>query len=177
MSKIKFVNPSNIIAQLDLDKGAMAADLGCGGGFYTLPLARAVGDKGAVCAIDILPDKLAATQSAAQMAGLKNVTVVHADLEKPSDVIEPASFDLVVMSNIVHQVQSREALMKNAYQMLKTGGHLLVVDWKKELTPFGPEVKSRVSRDHVVELVTRQGFRPDRDLEADGYHYAVVFVK
>jgi ubiquinone/menaquinone biosynthesis C-methylase UbiE len=176
MTKTKFVNPSSVVAQLDISKGSVIADFGCGSGFYTLPLAKVAGDSGTVYAIDILPDKLAVTQSSAGQVGLKNVTVVRADLEKPLHSIDAGSVDVVVMSNIVHQV-AIDPLLANAYSLLKTGGMMLVVDWKKEITPFGPDVQSRVSQEKVIDFAAKAGLRHERDLEADGYHYAVLFVK
>lgn len=173
----KFVNPGDIIAQLNLKKGQVVADFGCGAGFYSLAAAQFVADDGAVYAVDIMPDRLAVTQSAAQHAKLKNITVVQADLEQPLLGVEPASCDVVVISNILHQVTAKEALLRNAYHLLKTGGQLLAVEWKRGFSPFGPEQAVRVGPEELAGMMLRSGFRFVKDLEADGYHYAVVFGK
>ena len=52
----KFVNPGDIIAQLNLKKGQVVADFGCGAGFYSLAAAQFVADDGMVYAVDIMPD-------------------------------------------------------------------------------------------------------------------------
>ena len=77
--KTTFVKPADIVGQAGLKYGQKVADFGCGAGFFTLPAARLVGDEGVVYAVDIMPDRLAVTQSSAQQAGLKNVQVVQAD--------------------------------------------------------------------------------------------------
>lgn len=174
---VKFVNPEDIVAQAEIKKGQVVADFGCGAGFFSLAAARFAGENGTVYAVDIMPDRLAVTQASAQHKGISNVSVVESDLEKPLDKVEPVSCDLVVMSNILHQVSSKEALLRNAYQVLKTGGKVLVVEWKRGYSAFGPDQTSRVTREELVVLMQKMGFRLYKDLEADGYHYAVLFTK
>lgn len=173
----KFLNPVDIVAQADLQKGQVVADFGCGGGFYSLAAAKYVGDDGAVYACDIMPDRLSVTQAAAQQAGVKNVTVVQADLEKPLRELDATSCDAVILSNILYQVSSRDALLRNAYYVLKTGGQVVTVEWKRGPSAFGPSQTVRITRDQLVDMMQKCGFRFSRDLEADGYHYAVLFTK
>lgn len=173
----KFINPDSIVGQMDLAGGETIADFGCGGGYFTIPAARAVGADGSVYAVDVMPDKLAVTQSTARHGGFKNVTVVQADLEKLLTGVPEASCDAVIICNILHQISSREALMRNAYRVLKTGGVVLAVEWKKELTPIGPSQDTRLHKDDVVKLFEASSFRHKKDIEADSYHYAVLFVK
>src|SRR5687767_5361001 len=123
----KFINPSTVVAQAGLKNGQIVADLGCGAGFYVLPAAKAVGNNGLVYAVDVQDAKLAATQSAARQAGLKNITVLKADLDKPFLDIAEGSCDAVILGSIIHEISSREALFKNMYRILKTGGKVLAV--------------------------------------------------
>lgn len=172
----KFANPENIIAQVGMGNGAVVVDFGCGSGFFTLPAAKLSGNDGTVYAVDILQDKLAVTQSSSQHAGFKNVTVVQADLAQPLTEIPEATADYVIMSNIVHQVD-RGALLKNAYRVLKTGGKVLIVDWKKGYTPFGPPQELRVAPEDLEHECTKVGLRKEKNVESDGYHYALLFIK
>ncbi len=173
----KFIDPASVIAQMGLKNGHTVADLGCGSGFYALPAAKRVGNTGVVYAIDVQEAKLAATHSAARQAGLKNITVVKADLDKPLLDIPENSCDAVIAASIIHEIDSREALMKNAYRILKTGGHLLAVEWKKQATPIGPDMARRVGQEELEQILAKTGLRKDKDLETDGYHYAVLFTK
>ncbi|MCK8326076.1 class I SAM-dependent methyltransferase, partial [Erwinia amylovora] len=69
----------------------IAADLGCGSGFYVVPAAQLVGNEGTVYAVDVQENKLAATVSIATQFGCKNVKVVRADLSKQLLEIPEAS--------------------------------------------------------------------------------------
>lgn len=172
-----FIDPASVIAQVGLHSGQTVADLGAGSGFYALPTAKVVGNTGVVYAVDVQDAKLDATQSAARQSGLKNITVIKADLDKPLLDIPEASCDCVIIASIIHEIDSQPALIKNIYRLLKTGGKVLAVEWKKELTPFGPAIERRVSLEELQKLFAVAGLRKDRDLSTDGYHYAALFVK
>jgi ubiquinone/menaquinone biosynthesis C-methylase UbiE len=173
----KFINPALIIGQTPLTKGMTVADLGCGSGFYVLPAAQLVGPEGMVYAIDVQDTKLEATASAAKQFGYKNVRVVKADLAKPLLDIPENSCDLVIIGNILHEINDKTVLLKNAYRVMGSDSGIVVVEWKKELTPFGPPQERRIGQQQLEVLLMQSGMQKVKDLEADGYHYAVLFRK
>jgi ubiquinone/menaquinone biosynthesis C-methylase UbiE len=174
---LKFIDPASIVAQAGLQNGQTVADLGCGSGFYVLPAAQRVGNNGTVYAVDVQEAKLAATQSLARQHGLKNITVVKADLDKPLLDIAEGSCDSVILASILHEIDSRQTLIKNAYRILKTGGKIIAVEWKKQATPLGPEMDRRISEPEMEQLLTQVGLRKEKELQTDGYHYAIMFTK
>ena len=173
----KFLNPAEVVAQTGLMQGQVVADLGCGNGFYVLPAAQMIGNTGVVYAVDVQTSKLAATVSIANQFGYKNVTVVQADLAKPLLDIPPSSCDLVIVGNILHEIAQKDQLIKNIYRILKKSGHVVIVEWKKTATPFGPPLERRIDQEKIEILLMQAGFRKAKDLLADGYHYAVLFEK
>lgn len=156
-----------------------AADLGCGSGFYALPAAQLVGPEGLVYALDLLPAKLEATSSITKQMGYKNVRVVQADLAKPvtDEQVPAGSVDLVIVGNILHEISNRDQLLKNAYQILTNDSGILVVEWKKQLTPFGPPIAKRIDQTALEVMLMQHGFSKVKDINADSYHYAVLFRK
>ncbi len=173
----KFVNPTNLIAAAGVKPGDVVADLGCGSGFYTLAAARMIGNMGNVHAVDIQESKLTYTQSIARQMGFDNVMVVKADLDKPLQQIPTNSCDYAIVASIIHEIDSKEALIKNAYRILKTGGKALAVEWKKEYTIFGPNLEKRVSGPDLEGMMIRAGFHKEADIPADKFHYAMLFIK
>lgn len=173
----RFLNPAEVVAQTGLMMGQTVADLGCGNGFYVLPAAQMIGNTGTVYAVDLMEQKLAATVSIANQFGYKNVRVVQADLTKPFFEIPANSCDLVIVSNILHETQAYAELIKNIYRILKSPGHVVIVEWKRTATPFGPPLERRLDQQKIEILLMQSGFRKDKDLQADGYHYAVLFEK
>jgi ubiquinone/menaquinone biosynthesis C-methylase UbiE len=173
----KFVNPADVIAEANIEPGQVVVDLGCGGGFYTIPAAKQVGPSGKVYAVDILESKLAVTQSGARQIGLKNVYVIKGDVDKPLIDIPEASVDVVIIASIIHQIYSKESLLHNVYRMLKTGGRVLAVDWKKQASPFGPALEVRVSAEELVQIMAMAAFKKEKEIPADPYHYGLIFIK
>ncbi len=166
-----------VVAQTGLMQAQTVADLGCGNGFYVLPAAQMVGKDGVVYAVDVQESKLAATVSIANQFGYKNVRVVRADLERPLLDIEENSCDLAIVGNILHEIGKKDMLLKNVYRILKTGGHVVVVEWKRTATPFGPPLEKRVDQQKLEILLMGYGLRKVKELETDGYHYAELFEK
>jgi ubiquinone/menaquinone biosynthesis C-methylase UbiE len=173
----KFINPSLVVAQSGLMQCQVVADLGCGSGFYAVPAAQMVGKEGVVFAVDVQEAKLAATVSIANQFGVKNIKVVRADLAKPLLDIPTDSCDLVMIGNILHEINDKTALIQNTYRILKTGGKVLVVEWKRTATPFGPPLQNRVDQQQLEIMLMTAGLRKERELQADGYHYSVLFTK
>ena len=173
----KFVNPAEIIAQTGVMQGQVVADLGCGNGFYVLPTAQMVGPTGTVIAVDVMEAKLAATVSIANQFGYKNIKVIQADLSKPLLEIPENSCDMVVMGNIMHEISDQSRLIKNVYRILKSSGQVVVVEWRRSFTPFGPPLEKRIDQEKLEILLMQAGLRKSKDLKADGYHYAVLFEK
>ncbi|MDR3642495.1 MAG: class I SAM-dependent methyltransferase [Candidatus Doudnabacteria bacterium] len=173
----KFINPAAVVAQTGLMQGQVVADLGCGNGFYVLPAAQMVGPTGSVIAVDVMEQKLAATVSITSQFGYKNVRILRADLSKPLLDIEANSCDMVIVGNILHEISQTEQFIKNIYRVLKSPGRVMVVEWKKTATPFGPPLNKRIDQEKLEVLLMQAGFRKEKELQADGYHYAMLFEK
>ncbi len=162
---------------MGLKSGQTVADFGCGSGFFVLASAKFVGNTGTVYAVDVQEAKLVATQSSATQQGFKNVQAIKADLDKPLQDIEATSCDAVIMASILHEIDSREILLKNAYKILKTGGKMLAVEWKPDHTPFGPPLEKRIHPEALEQEMAKLGLRKIKTIPADMYHYALLFEK
>jgi ubiquinone/menaquinone biosynthesis C-methylase UbiE len=173
----KFLNPAEVVAQSGVMQGETVADLGCGNGFYVLPAAQMVGPSGTVIAVDVMEAKLAATVSIASQFGYKNVRIIQADLVKPLLDIPENSCDMVIVGNILHEIPQTSSLIQNIYRILKSPGRVLIVEWKKTAAPFGPPLDRRIEQQKVEILLMQAGLRKVKELDADSYHYAILFEK
>ena len=176
-TKNRFLDPEQILAHVGLERAGTVADFGCGNGFYPVAAAKIVGQDGQVYAVDVKNDSLEATQSAAKHERLKNITTVHHDMEQPGVPVPAGVCDAVILSGILHLSALQKNVMRESYRVLKTGGKLIVVEWKKERLPFGPDIKRRMSEDQVKDLCARSGFGFKNEIPADGFHYGLVFTK
>ncbi len=175
--KHQFIDPSKILAYAGLNRGASVADFGCGNGFYPVAVGKLIGENGTVYAVDIVEESLEATVSAAKQAGLANIYTIKHDLSKPGVNIKDAACEAVILAGILHLEKLQKNVIRETYRVLKTGGKVIVIEWKKEHLPFGPNINQRLSQHQVQELLVSAGFRFQSEIPADSFHHAAVFVK
>lgn len=175
---MEFVDPEKIIEALNIVPGMSAADFGCGAGFYSIPLARAVGSQGKIYALDIRKEMLEIIRSKARTFRLANIETIWTDLERPEGSnLKDTSMDVVVISNILFQIENKENLAKEASRILKPGGKLVLVEWAEEERPIGPPIKERVNRNEAENIFLKTGLMLDREFAAGEHHYGLLFKK
>ena len=173
-----FAHPKKNIAELGLKDGQRVADFGAGPGHYTIPAAKAVGQDGHVYAIEIQKELVSKVETKAENAGLHNVNVIWADLEKPEgSTLDDQLVDVVIVSNVLFQITNKKQFLREAYRVLKIGGRVLVVDWSDAHGGLGPNEKHIVSESTVRSLAEDAGFKPQQVLEPGAHHYGIVFQK
>jgi arsenite methyltransferase len=115
------------LAALAVRAGERGLDLGCGPGFLTAELARAVGAEGHVVALDASPDMREAARSRLGAAGLAaRVDVVAGDAAR-LDFADQA-FDFVAAVQVYLYVSPVAGALREAARVLRPGGRLVVVD-------------------------------------------------
>jgi SAM-dependent methyltransferase len=113
-----------LLAALKIKPGQTVCDLGCGNGYYTLELARMVGPKGKVLAVDIQPEMLHLLDLRVKEAGLANVEPIPSTPIDPR--LPPASCDLILAEDPLvpikpeHKMSKRQVLKElepNGYEL------------------------------------------------------------
>ncbi|MCK4355218.1 class I SAM-dependent methyltransferase [Candidatus Parcubacteria bacterium] len=168
-----FLNPEQILNQLEIESDITAADFGCGSGGWILPLAKKVED-GEVFAVDILEEPLSALKAKADSQSLSNIRTILCDVEK-NVKIQDESCDLVLMTNLLFEIQDKKAVIEEGKRVLKSGGKILIVDWKKQNSVVPAE--NTVSAEEIKKIAEQTGLKLEKELDAGIYHYALVFTK
>jgi len=178
MDMKNFLDPKNILTQINVSPGSIVADFGCGSGFFSLAFAEAIGEEGKVYSLDILPSSLESVESKAKLSGLNNIIPQRVNLEKEGGSKLPdASNDWVIMKDMLFQNKMKDVIMKEACRVLKVGGKLLLAEWNDHDVTIGPEKNIRISKEELIELAEVQGFKLEKELETGDFHYGAVFVK
>ncbi len=173
-----FVDPHKTADALELMPGMQVADFGCGSGHWAMALARKIGNSGKVFAVDILPQALEATRSQAKLQNIHNIETVWADLETPQATkLKDGILDVVMLSNILAQADQREAVVSEAYRILKPNGRSIVVEWDMTDKKSGHPLQPTISRRDMEHLFTQAGFTFQKEFSAGSYHYGLVFKK
>ncbi|MCX8031838.1 MAG: methyltransferase domain-containing protein [Thermoleophilia bacterium] len=91
--------------------------------------------------------------------------------------LEEASADLVFMINVYHELTDSLAVAKEAHRILKPGGKILVVDWKKEEMSEGPPLAIRWSVEEVIDELACAGFTDLTSHDDLAKHFVVIGKK
>lgn len=122
--------PSLLVESLKLKPGQVVADIGAGSGYLSFMMAKKVGPKGKVYAVDIQPEMLEIVQNKADKAGVKNVIPKLGATTNPH--LSPESIDLMIMVDVYHEFDKPFEMTENMVKALKKGGRLVFVEYRKE---------------------------------------------
>ena len=150
------------------------ADVGCGPGFFTIPMAKMVFD-GKIYALDIQDEMLDAVRAEVAKVNLTNVDVVKSQEKKLP--LEDESIDGVVAAFVLQEATSPKTLLKEALRCLKNHGWLVVLEWYKREMEEGPPVSQRIDMDEMKELTAKAGFRVRETRDLNGKQYMVMARK
>ena len=114
-------NASEVLAEVGVRAGQAVLDFGCGSGTYTIPAAKLVGEGGRVYALDISGRALDRMEEKAKQEGIKNI--VRIDASGGEEIrLEDETIDLMLLIDVLHKIDDRDALFDEAYRILKPGG-------------------------------------------------------
>lgn len=176
--ELKFLDPEEIIGQLEIAPGDQVADFGCGSGFFSIALAKKVGSAGKVFALDVMTQALEAVAGSAEMLGLGNIVAQRVNLEKENgSKLEAGSLDWVIMKDMLFQNKNKKVILGETYRVLKPGGKILIAEWDKEFKGIGPAVELRISKEDLQKMSEAEKFIFEKELHAGKFHYALVLKK
>lgn len=165
--------PDRIMDALGIADGSIVADLGAGGGWFTIRLARRVGPNGVVYAEDIRTQMLEATGRRVAREGLRNVRTV---LGAPDDPRLPVGrLDAVLIVDAYHEMEDPAALLRNVRLTLKPSGRVGIVEYKKDGGGPGPPLEERVDPDAILRVATAAGLRLLKRETFLPYQFFLVF--
>ncbi len=171
----RWQDPDAILDALGVGIGMVVADIGAGPGFIALPAARKVGPSGKVYALDVEPRMVEKVRARADEEGIGNLeTAVSQEAQLP---LVDGVVDAALLVNVLHEAQDRRQLLRETARILKQGGALAVVEWKKERQEWGPPFESRLAPWQVREELHRAGFRKVEPIYAGVNHYGLLATK
>lgn len=168
--------PDQVMDALHVAEGTVVADLGAGGGWFTVRLARRVGPNGRVYAVDVQRLMIEAIARRVQREGYANVTPVLGEEDDPR-LPADAQVDAVLIVDAFPEMPDPVKLLRNVARKLKPQGRIGIIDYRQGEGGPGPEAQDRVPANVVVTdaaaagltLVDQHTFLP--------YQYFLIFGK
>jgi len=154
-----FQKKDEILQALRLRAGMFVADVGAGSGYFTIPIARAIGPQGKVLATDIRREMLDSIARRLRIENLENVELLLGRSDDP--MLPPGKVDLILMVDVYHYIQERTAFGKKLLAGLAPGGRLVVVDYipkSWEQRPWGPPPQQHLAEETLSADLAAAGF-------------------
>jgi ubiquinone/menaquinone biosynthesis C-methylase UbiE len=130
--RLKWLPPGEVLEAISVERGDVVADVGAGTGYFSFPLAEAVGPAGRVYAIDADGDQ----------TGLPE-----------------RSCNLVFLGNVWHEFADRNAVLREASRILHRPGRVAILDWRPDVERVaGPPLEQRIDPDDASAELAAAGF-------------------
>jgi demethylmenaquinone methyltransferase/2-methoxy-6-polyprenyl-1,4-benzoquinol methylase len=123
--RYRFFGPMKIIEGAAICPGENVLEVGCGTGYFSIPLARFIGEKGSLTAIDILQKSIETVSEKVQIAHLQNVQVFKGDALNMQLASE--SMDAILLFGVIPApMLPMNKLLPEMHRILKPGGKMSV---------------------------------------------------
>ena len=162
---------SRVMDILHITPGKTVADIGAGGGWFTVRAARRVGEGGHVYGEDINP---AAAKAIDQRAAKERLPQVRAVLGTPDDPkLPPKAVNAVLLLKVYHEIADPVSFMQRLRESLAPDARIGIIDRSGNGTDHG------LKQSILEREMSRAGYREIEHYDftkADGQDYFLVFV-
>lgn len=169
-------NAEKALSHLGLVKGMTICDLGCGNGYWTLPLARVVGDEGKVYAVDIQPEMLRQLRTRAGKANLRNIKPVLGAVDDPK-LPDDANIDLLLLVDVYHEFSHPESMLWAIRRALADDGVIALLEYREEDPNVPIKPVHKMSKRQILIEYKANGFKLVREYNDLPWQHLMFFAR
>ena len=185
-SSESFLDAREIIMELGLEGNEVFMDAGCGDGHAAIEAVDILGEDATIYAVDIYEPSIEDLKKAADENGYDNLIPICADIADHID-LDDDTVDIVLLINVWHGFKATRRMdeaIEELKRILKPGGKIAIMDYKKQEAKHGPPITVRSSPEDLEEVfkehdMTLFSLNPDtgEDIPQGKSHYLIVFQK
>src|SRR5437879_224531 len=167
--------PDLLLPALKIKAGDTVADIGAGTGYYTRRLAKLVGNKGTVYAVDIQPEMLALLTNKMAELNIHNVKPVLGALTDPK--LPKASVDLILMVDVYHEFDHPFEMTQGMARSLKPGGRIAFVEFRGEDPKVPIKRVHKMTEAQVRKEMSLQPLKWQETIETLPWQHIIIFQR
>ncbi len=148
------------------------ADIGCGPGYFTLPLAQKTKK---AFAVDVSDEMLKICRQRADEISIINIEYIKTEGVKFH--LDNHSIDKLLLAAVYHEFSSKETTIREINRFLHLNGKVYIIDWKYETMDFGPPLDHRITSREVIHDFITNGFTLVNNWDIYKLFYVLEFKK
>jgi ubiquinone/menaquinone biosynthesis C-methylase UbiE len=173
--RVKEERTDKLLKALDLKPGMVIADVGAGSGYFSFPMAKQVGPKGKVLAVDIQKEMLDIIRRRMKRDKVTNVEPV---LETETSPKLPAnSVDLILMVDVYHEFSRPFEMAEAMVKALKVGGKMVFVEYRLEDPKVPIKLVHKMSQKQVLREMAIHPLKHVKTLDVLPWQHIIIFEK
>ncbi|MCL5021773.1 MAG: class I SAM-dependent methyltransferase [Nitrospirae bacterium] len=172
--RLEYLDPDLIWGKLAFRDAGNVIEIGAGTGFFALIFSRRL-TKGKVYACDISAVMIDWMEQ--NLPEEARGRVIPVSMQEDSVPLPDGAADLVYMINLHHELDEPLKIIAESLRLLKDGGKLMIIDWKKTETPEGPPLDIRVAEETIEDQLRRCGLTSVRKYDVLPFHNFFVAEK
>lgn len=164
-----------LLKALNVKPGQAICDMGCGNGFYTLRLAKFVGKKGRVLAVDVQPEMLHLLDLRAKQSRFENIEPIQGTLTDPK--LPEGEVDLILLVDVYHEFSHPEQMLRAMRRALKPHGRLVLVEFRLEDPQVPIKLLHKMSKAQIMKELPPNGFKLVEEFEKLPWQHVMFFER
>ena len=168
-------NASESFIQLNLTPGMTVCDLGCGNGYWTIPMARKVGAEGRVLAVDIQREMLQKLRERSARYKLNNIEPIRGDVDDPN--LPAGEVDLLLMVDVYHEFSHPESMLWAIRRSLKPTGVVALLEYREEDPTVPIKPLHKMSKTQIIKEYEQNGLKLVREYNKLPWQHLMFFAR
>ena len=155
--RLKWLPPAEILTDLRVGPGMKVADIGAGTGYFSIPIARAVGALGHVFAVDLQAEMLDLLRVKLEQPNVPDNVSLHQGAASQLP-LRDRSVHMILYANIWHELDDPDSTFREALRVSVSSGKIAILDWRDDCPPPpGPPQEHRISDGSVMSFLKGKG--------------------
>ena len=162
-----------LLRELRLKPDMTVCDMGCGNGFYALRMAKQVGEKGRVLAVDIQAGMLRLLQSRAEEQEIENVKPILSGITDPK--LPKREVDLILCVDVYHEFSHPELMLKGMRDSLSKDGVIALAEYREEDPTVPIKPLHKMSKKQILKEYSANGLKLVREFDGLPWQHLMFF--
>ena len=173
--RIKEERTDKLLKALPIEPGMTVVDLGAGSGYFSFPMAKLVGPKGKILAVDIQQEMLDLISKRMKKRKVTNIEPIMGTISDPK--LPEGKVDLILMVDVYHEFSHPYEMVEAMVRSLKVGGKLVFVEYRLEDPDVPIKLVHKMTQKQVKREMSIHALKHTKTLDILPWQHIIIFEK